>query len=239
MTSKLHMGLIHGRMLQPASIALLALACTACGMNLRPQPSAQEQSIAGQWQLNAPQHDAMVATLRTAFEQAQGKQEKRNKRRGPQGGPGGPGEMGGSGEGEPEAPDAAGAPGPDGPAPRRDNWQVREQREQQEALINAVVPSNKIQINQGSSRIELVPETGARRRFDMGLNSTLVSNYATLLIESGWQKNIFVIHSRDANEGIDIIERFQRQGAGLHVQVELKVSQLKKQVLDADYVMVP
>lgn len=231
MSIKLQRNFLGGRTVLPwLLIALLAGICSACSMNLRPEPVGRGQSIAGQWQLLPPQREALANTLRTAMTQAQAKQEKRDRRRAPQQGPDGIGTQ----DGDMAPRDAAGTE-LQGPPGRRNNWEAREQLEQQEALLNAVLPSNQLQINQSALRVELIPDVGARRRFDMGTNSTLVSNYATLHIESGWQDDVFVIHSKDSAQNIDIIERYQRQGNNLHLQVHLSLPDIKDQLFVASY----
>jgi hypothetical protein len=64
-----------------------------------------------------------------------------------------------------------------------------------------------------------------------------VTHYATLRIESGWQANVFVIHSKDSEQHIDIVERYQRQGDRLHMQVQMSIPDAKDQLFVADYVI--
>ncbi len=215
------------------SIALLALSCAACGMNLRSEPEGRGPGLAGQWQL-LTQRDALAVPVRTAMEQAQAKQEKRYRRHLPP--------VASAGEpvstDEIPPPDGYGVPvtSPGAPA-SRNAWWVRELREHQEALLNAVLPSNSLRIGQSARRIELIPDVGAARRFDMGVSSTLVRSFATLRIESGWQGEVFVVHSRDAEQGIDIVERYRRQGTHLHMQVQLKMPDAQEQLFVADYTL--
>jgi hypothetical protein len=215
-----------------ACLALGAVICAACSMNLRPQPETSGQSIAGQWQLQSPSREALAGYLRAVMDQAHAKQEQRERRRYPRSIPP---------EAIPLPDDAASQPGAGPQSPfRRNNWEEREQREQQEALLTAVLPSKKLQISQGSSRVEIMPDGVARRRFDMGVSSTLVSGYATFQIESGWQANVFVVHSRDRERGIDIVERYRRVGSNaLHLQVQLSLPEAKEQTFDANYVLAP
>lgn len=222
-------------------LMLSVLFCTGCSMNLRPDPLTQESGIAGRWQLVTPERESLASQLRTVLEQANAKQEQRNRRYASRTPP------------EILQPDAADdKPAPDGaagqsahadavrsPGFRRSKWEIREQREQEEALLNAVLPSRQLQITQSASGIELIPDLGARRHFDRGIDSTLVSNYATLRIESGWQNNEFVVHSRDVEQGLEIVERYQRQGYDhLHMQVQLSLKDAKNQIFSAEYRLV-
>lgn len=233
---------LHGvaaptRLMRMACLALGVIVCAACSMNLRPQPEASGQSIAGQWQLQSPSRDALAGYLRAVMDQARAKEEQRERRRYPRSIP--PEEEGATPDTTPLPAAEASQPGAGPQSPfRRNNWEAREQREQQEALLNAVLPSKKLQISQVSNRVEILPDGVARRRFDMGVSSTLVSSYATFRIESGWQANVFVVHSRDREQGIDIVERYQRVGSNaLHMQVQLSLPNAKDQIFDADYVL--
>jgi hypothetical protein len=115
----------------------------------------------------------------------------------------------------------------------------REQHEQNEALLNAVLPSRQLQIRQAANHLELLPELGAQRGFDIGVTSTLVTRYATLHVESGWQGNEFVIHSRDSEREINMIERYQRFGATLRWQLQLRIPDAKQQLFTATYQLLP
>ncbi len=216
---------------RPVALLLLASLCTACGMNLRPEPLSRNVDIAGHWQLLDGQRTTIEQQLRTAMEQARAKQEKRNRRREPMGRPDGEGMV------PPEqAADTPDGPGNGGPGARRDNWEQREQREQETALLNAVLPSSELRIVQQDDRLEFTPAQGGRRRFDRGVRSTLVSSFATLRIESGWQANVFVVHSHDYAQKIDIVERYSRQPDGLLMQVLLNLPDTKDQVFEARFV---
>jgi hypothetical protein len=226
------------RLIRMISLMLYAIACASCSMNLRPQPETGGQSIAGKWQLQSPSREVLAGYLRAVMEQARAKEEQRERRRYPYSIP--PEEAGSNPENTAPASSGGMSPSEGGirPMSRRNNWEVREQREQQEALLNAVLPSNSLQITQVSSRVEILPDVGGRRRFEIGVNSTLVSSYADFQIESGWQANIFVVHSRDRERGINIVERYQRISSNaLHMQVELSLPNAKDQTFAADYVL--
>lgn len=216
-------------------LVLGAIACASCSMNLRPQPETLGQSIAGQWLLQSPSREVLIRNLGVVLEQARAKQEQRERRRYPYSIP--PGEEMLDPQAMPPMPSDDGSQAGGGP-PRnlRRNWEIREQHEQQDALLNAVAPSNKLQIGQGPNRVEMLPDSGGWRRFTIGMESTLVNSYATLRIESGWQGNIFVVHSRDSELGMNIVERYQRVGNDkLRLQVQLSLSDVKAQTFAADY----
>ncbi len=234
MTSQSLHGVARTRLMLMLCLVLGVMAGTSCSMNLRPQPETGGLSLAGHWQLQSPSREALADNLRAVMEQARAAEEQRERRRYPRSIP--------PQEGTPESaaatPPATNAqPGGPGPMFRRSNWEMREQREHQESLLAAVLPSNKLLITQSAGRLEMLPDTGGRRRFDMELGSTLVKSYATLRIESGWQANVFVVHSRDRERGIDIVERYQRVGNGLRMQVQLSLPDAKDQIFAADYVL--
>jgi hypothetical protein len=214
-----------------AAFTALLLSVAGCGMSLRPEPTGMEASLAGQWQLQSPQRATLADNMRAVMEQARAKQDKRDRqdsRRRPE-----PDINFSPPDTEADMPDHP----PSGHGPRRPKWEAREQVEQQEALLNAVLPSDKLQIVQSATRTEFIPSLGGRRRFDKGVESTLVTHYATLRIESGWQTNVFVVHSKDAAQRIDIVERYQRLGDRLHMQVQMSIPDAKDQLFVADYVM--
>jgi hypothetical protein len=219
-------------------LMLGAIACASCSMNLRPHPETSGQIIAGQWRLQSPSRETLARNLRAVLEQARAQEEQRERRRYPDSIPPEEGTAAPGTAASLPANGRAQTGGSQQRAFRASNWEIREQREQQEALLSVVLPSEKLQIDQTPNRVEMLPDTGAKRRFDMGVNSTLVRSYATFRIESGWQKNMFVVHSRDRETGIDIVERYQRVGSNvLHVQVELSLPHIKDQVFAADYVL--
>jgi|GEM_PF-2947573 len=211
--------------------AVLLSCLTGCGMQLRPDPSSNRgTSIAGQWQLQSPSRAELANNLRAVMDQAQAKQDRRDRQ-----------EMRRRGDADINfSPPDADGDGADHPHSAHDwrhpKWEAREQAEQRDSLINAVLPSDKLQITQTAERIEFIPSLAARRRFDKAVTSTLVTSYASLRVESGWQGDEFVVHSRDAQQHIDIVERYQRFGDRLHMQVQLSIPDAKDQLFVADYV---
>ena len=223
----------RSQLMRPAALVLMAILGAGCGMHLRPEPVGTESNIAGHWRLQAPQREVLVNSLRAAMEQAHAKQNLRDRR---------------DARHRPEPEDKLTAPDADtdtdtpdaarpGRGPRHNDWETRERLEQQEALLNAVLPSDELRIVQSAAQIEFIPSAGGHRRFDMGVTSTLVTNYATLHVESGWQANVFVVHSRDSEQKINVIERYQRLGGRLHMQVQMSIPDAKDQLFTADYVL--
>lgn len=222
----------RSHLMRLAALAVIA-AAAGCGMHLRPEPVGMESNMAGRWRLQTPQRAVLVNSLRAVMEQARAKENLRERldaRRRP----------------EPEVkltpPDAeadadTSDPARPGRGRRHNDWETREHLEQQEALLNAVLPSDELHIVQSATQIELIPSVGGRRRFDMGVTSTLVTNYATLHVESGWQANVFVVHSRDSEQKINIVERYQRLGDRLRMQVQMSIPDAKDQLFAAEYVL--
>jgi hypothetical protein len=206
---------------------MLVLSVAGCGMHLKPDASGSNSSIAGQWQLQSPSRAVLADNLRTVMDEAWGKQDKRDQqqyRRRP------------DSDVNLAPPDADDA---DHPPSARDlrhpKWEARERLDKRDALLNAILPADKLQIVQSENRIEFIPSPGARRRFDKGERSALVTSYADLRVESGWQANVFVVHSRDSEQGINIVERYQRNGDRLRMQVELSIPDAKGQMFAAEY----
>ncbi|MGD9841697.1 MAG: hypothetical protein AB7F79_08905 [Steroidobacteraceae bacterium] len=210
---------------------VLALLCNACGMNLRPAPMGQAIDLSGQWQLAISERQSIMTQLHEQLQQIQAKQMRREQKR--------------QRRAEPSANDM-GDPEPM-PSPATDhqqrsgainNWQQREQQELQTALLNAVVPSVLLKIVQTPTWIEMARDNSARRFFEAGVNSALVSSYASLKVESGWQGNEFVVHSKDAAQGLDIVERYRRDTVDrLSLRLELEMPDLKSQVFSVNYTL--
>lgn len=234
MTSSLSSSLARIPLTRVACV-VLAIVCASCSMNLRPQAESGSQAaaaqLAGQWRLESPARDVLARNLRATMEQGRVREEERERRRYPYSIP--PDDSGAESGATP--PPAGGMQA--GPRLRRNNWEMREQREHQDALLNVILPSSNLQIIQAPGRVEMLPDSGGWRRFNIGTSSTKVSSYATFRIESGWQKDVFVVHSRDSERNINIVERYQRTGSNaLHLQVELSMPNIKEQIFAADYV---
>ena len=210
-------------------MAALALSGVGCGMHLRSELPGSTIGLAGQWRLTT-QREVLADQLHTAIEQAQAKEMKRYRSRRPEG----------AANGEPVSNDDILPPEPSREPgmtpPKRDNWVMRDLRERTDGLINAVLPSRVLRIVQAPRRVEMFGDAGPARRFDAGVGSTLVTGFATLRIESGWQGSEFVVHSRDAEQGLDIVERYRRlDGTHLQMQVRLKQRDVPTQQFVADY----
>ncbi len=222
LTNQRRTGLYWG---QCVFVITLALICSACGMNLRSAPASQLADLNGQWRLVEPQRSALMSQLTNQFEQARNEQmqlqqKARARRRGVEGDT--------SFEADPGAmPSAPGG---------INNWFVRDQREQQQALLNDVLPAESLRIMQNARRVELLPQSIPLRSFDIGGSSLRITRYAELRVESGWQGNMFVIHSRDKEQGIEIVERYQRVTAEqLTLQLEIGLPDLKRQMFSIRY----
>jgi len=208
---------------------LIVLGCGACSMPLRPAPESPTD-LSGQWQLPAAQRDAIMVSLHEELDQARTKliqKELKSRSRycGPDGNVTSVVDNASSSESAQTCPSAA-----------INNWQKRDQQRQQEELLNAVVPVMKLRIVHTSNRIELLPDSSAPRRFETGMSSLLVTSYATMKVESGWQGNVFVVHSEDSAQGLNIIERYQREAPDrLSVQVQLDIPDMKHRVLSVTY----
>lgn len=213
------------------SVLMLCVLCTACGMNLRPGPVGSAMSLAGSWQAPAAQRDKVIEQLRVAMKQAEDKQDKKERKRDSAGGPPG-GPPGGTGGAAGDPSSARPAPGPGG----RENWETRERHEQQQALIKFAVPAESFVVTQVAGRIDITPNTGARRSFTPGEPSTLVTTFGSFYLESGWQNDEFVVHSKDSQDGINVVERYHKQpDGGLAVTVTLATSEMKEQTFKLVY----
>ena len=218
LTTQRRTGLYWG---QCVFVITLALICSACGMNLRSAPASQLADLNGQWRLVTPQRAALMSQLTNQFEQVRNeqmqRQQKARARR--------PVDVEGGASFDTAAGDTPSAPG------GINNWFIRDQREQQQALLNDVLPAESLHIMQNARRVELLPQSIPLRSFDIGGNSLRITRYAELRVESGWQGNMFVIHSRDKEQGIEIVERYQRVTAEqLTLQLEIGLPDLKRQV---------
>jgi len=214
------------RTLQLSLVLLLCGLCNACGMNLRPAPVGQMRSLAGSWQVTKADRDKALEQLRAAFKQADDKQAKRDRKMGYARWSGG----------LPPADSDAAVP----PRPVRENWEVREHREQEQGLIDFAVPPESFKLTQSPTLIEIAPNAGARRSFVPGEPSTLVTTFGSFRMESGWQQDEFVVHSHDAQESINLIERYRKQADGsLSVTVAFKTGEVKEQTFKLIYTSQP
>jgi hypothetical protein len=233
------------RLMRPFSALLLTGVLigtmSGCGPQLRAL-SDRPVNLSGRWQMVDGEHQRMLDNLRDAIEQAQAKEERRERRRRR-------GEAPPEGDDSPpESPSVNSPPANDQPvksssegaagAPRSvtPNWQERERRDQVNVLLAMVVPATFISITQPSEEEVLIkPDGGAQRRLDTRDGSTLVNQFATLAIRSGWQGDRFVIYSTDRSQGLEVTESYQRSGNQLKVTVLFKMDSLKLQTLTTSY----
>lgn len=192
-----------------------ALMLSACGPNLRSYPQPSGERIDGNWVMAEAERERVATALRAALESAAAKEAKRDAARRPRmpGGPGGPSGAGGAG---PSSSPAEGTQkGGDVPTNLplfmvRPPWELREQKEQREALIQMLKPPTQLHIMQKGTTVEFSAVGTAKRRFEAGTRSQLVSTYASFRTESGWQQREFVIHSVDDEQHFSIYERYSR-----------------------------
>ncbi len=109
-------------------------------------------------------------------------------------------------------------------------WELREQKEQYQALLAAVTPECDLTIVDEPGQFIITASNGARRTFEPGSYSTLVTTFAYLRIAAGWQNQEFVVHSKDSRAGVDIHERYREEPEGsLLLSVTLSVKFMETQ----------
>jgi len=91
------------------------------------------------------------------------------------------------------------------------SWEVKEQEEQYRAMLDTFAPRPEVVITDGAGQIVLAPMLAARRAFEPGVSSTLVTSFAHLHVVSGWQEDDFVVTSTDSKSGIAVTERYRLQ----------------------------
>jgi hypothetical protein len=201
---------------------ILTGTLVGCGPQLR-AVADPAVSLSGRWQLNPGEHQLMFDSLRTVLELAQSKTEQRERRR--------------------MRLPTGDAPPPDGDAAPRtsgSNWQERDRRDQLTVFLAMAVPANSMSISQPDSETVLVkPDGAAQRRLDTRDGSTLVNQFATLTVRSGWQANRFVVYSTDSSQSLELTEVYERLGNELKVTVSFKMADLKQQTLTAAYQLQP
>lgn len=218
-----------GKLLRLTCALAGCILVAACGMNLRPAPLAASASLSGIWLASTVQRNAGLEQFRAAMKLADDKQRRSEQKRASPGRPPNA-QPGASSNGAMGGPPAPGNPG------GRENWEVREEREQEQALLAAVVPPESLGISQIAGRIDITPSIGAKRSFTPGEPSTLVTTFGSFYIESGWQGDEFVVHSKDAQDGIDVVERYRKQMDGnLAIAIAFSTRIMKEQQLKLVY----
>lgn len=186
----------------------LMVGCVACGPSLQSLPS-MPRSLAGNWVADAARCEAIETQLHSALDAAREKElgnaNKRARRH------------------TNDQPSMDPHMGPDA-------WEVRDQREQYQALFEVVRPLTDLNIVQEHGQIIFSSSHAAQRNFEPGINSTLVTTFANLRIESGWQKEEFVVYSKDSKTDIEIYERYRiRSDGSLLLSVTLSVKYMDTQ----------
>lgn len=179
-------------------------------------PRDPDLTMTGTWSMTATDHARLVAELRAAVEQARHKSDQRERR---------------------QRRNTSQQDDNDADAPAMDmSWLKQDREKELDALIRAVVPSEKLVVDQRAlDAMDFKPEGAAIRHFDTRNSSTLMTSYATWNIVSGWQDKGFVVISRDAGQGTTITERYQRRGDVLMVTVILSMPDVKLAPLSASY----
>lgn len=199
--------------------SLLVTGClllAGCGPSLQMTPRNPDLTMSGSWSMAATEHARLVAELSTAIEAARQKSDQRERRQR---------------RNNPQLNDN------DADMPAMDmSWLKQDRDKELDALIRAIVPSEKLVIEQRTpDAIDFRPEGGAIRHFDTRNSSTLMTSYATWNIVSGWQDQGFVVISRDSSQGTTITERYQHRGDILMVTVTLSMPDVKLMPLSASY----
>lgn len=201
-----------------ATFAVLIL--TGCSPNLRPTPaSTAAVSFAGTWTLDKARSDRVDEELGLTLRAANEKQAKKAKSRrmpGPEFG---------------DFPESSPPQGDQAAGPPYEPWWLREQKRLEEELVAAIKPPESLRIVQTQGRVEIISMAGgAWRVFDPARSSTLVTDYATLRIESGWQGNVFVVWSSDGAAKLSITERYSLDSKGdLDERLVIEVPNAKTQ----------
>lgn len=203
---------------QPFPYVLFAvLMLAACSPNLRPSPGTAAIDLTGTWQLDRVRSDRVDEELRLTLNAVRERQMKRFRSR-----TAGPGFDNLLLEGP--------MPNGEGGSPA-EPWWMREQKRLEEDLISAIKPPESLRIVQTQGRVEMLATSGgARRVFESARPSTLVTGYATLRLESGWERNVFTVTSTDAAAKLRIVERYEFDAVGdLHERLEIEMPGAKTQ----------
>lgn len=178
-------------------IFILTSLCAACQPSLRKMP-VEPRSIAGEWVTDAKNIDAITEQLKTALKTARQKEWHDTVKRYSHHAESGMGEQGEMNEDR----------------PRTYGWERRDQREQYQALFDSVRPVAEMKIEQVPGQITFIEPDMPQRNFEPGSSSTLVTTFANLHVTAGWQRDDFIVHSRDKKADIDILERYHLRTDG-------------------------
>jgi len=194
-------------------LSLIGLACVACAPVLQPTP-VHPRSLAGEWIADTTRCNAISDQLHAALDNAQQKElrgaTKRAARR--------------------FSDDQGVADAHLGPY----SWEVRDQHEQYQALLEDIRPVSELRVVQQQNMIQFMSPNLAQRNFEAGASSTLVTTFAHLRVESGWQTDEFVVHSKDSKSDIELLERYRIQADGsllLSVTVSCKYMETQQYTL--------
>lgn len=178
----------------PTRIALLLLAIvtTACQPSLQMVPRTP-RSFAGAWVADADACSAVELKLKEALQAAKERELhdaiRRNSKR-------------------MRMPDDSTSPGG---RIESGSWEVKEQEEQYRSMLDSFAPRSELTITEGNGQIVVAPAQVARRVFEPGASSTLITSFAHLHVVSGWQVDDFIVTSTDSKSGVAVTERYRLQ----------------------------
>lgn len=181
----------------------LLVGVAACSSNLELMPAtAGKTNFSGSWALDSSRSEAVEKMLRDALLAADAEEAAKRRhirRQDPYGLP------------DPE--DMDDGPPAMGPAdearPRPQPWWRRDQQRREDDFIRFISPQKQLHFEESGGRVEIVsPGGGAKRSFEPGNPSALVTGFATFRIRSGWEGNTFVVESRDSDAKVEVIERY-------------------------------
>ena len=197
------------RLLNFVAISFCALTSAGCGPSLQQAPTVP-RSLAGHWIADASACQEIDARLQAALNSAQEKEFSNARRRAIR-----------HSDRDQLLSEPHGEP---------DSWEVREQHEQYQALFEAIRPAAELEIAQEQGQIQFSSNHAAKRTFEIGTNSVLVTTFAHLRIQSGWQNDEFVVYSKDGTSGIDVMERYRiRSDGSLLMAVTMSVKYMQTQ----------
>lgn len=183
-------------------VVALTIICGACGPSLQMEPTVP-RSLAGNWKADAAQCEQIETQLHAALNQAQEKELREATKRAPK--------MFRPVEGEAEMRHGPYA------------WEVRDQNEAYQAIFDEVRPRQELRIAQSPGHFQFSSPQVADRSYEPGNSSALITTFAHLKIESGWQQDVFMVHEKDGKNDVEITQRYRLQSDGT-LRFELIVS---------------
>jgi len=200
--------------LKTVLLLTIGLMTAACQPSLQVAPRSPH-SMSGEWVTDAQACAAVETKLRTALQSARERELhdaiRRNAKRAHM---------------QDDAMDARIESG---------SWEVKDQEEQYRAMLDTFAPRAQLTISESAGQIVLAPMLAARRVFEPGASSTLITSFAHLHVVSGWQEDDFVVNSTDSKAGIAVTERYRLQpdhSLTLSLTVSLKYMETQQYLLN-------